>query len=207
MNANLAREVVKNKATTSVGASATDQAVSDNFRETAGALSEALRIDIFTGVATAATGITAKHQHTNMPGLWTDAKTVSITSSSQQSATVNATTDQLSITTHGLSEDQPVVVAGSVIPGGLEAKKIYFVKVISANAIQLKSTNDGQVVDITSTGTSVTVTAVRMFSISYLPTVAGDQSHMPLRSLGRVVVTSGAGDSVDIVSIRVNQED
>jgi hypothetical protein len=160
------------------------------------------------GQVTVAAAITAKHQHTNLPGLWADGKTVSITASTNASATANATTDQLTVAAHGLSENQPVVVGGTAVPGGIQPQTIYWVKVIDANTIQLRTAHDStSLVDITSTGTSVTVTAVRAFTITYLPTVAGDQAHMPLRSIGRVVLTTGAGDSADILSVRVNQED
>lgn len=207
MNANNPKEKVANAA--SVAASQTDAPVSKEFGHTAGALQKAFRVDVFTGIATVAAAITAKHQHTNLPGLWVDGKTVSITSSTQKSATADASLDTLTAAAHGYVEDQPVVVGGTTVPAGTTARTIYFVKRVDANTIQLKSSygTGGQVVDLTSTGTSVTVTAVRAFSISYLPTVAGDQSHMPLRSSARVVCTTGAGDSVDVLSVRINQED
>lgn len=206
MNANIARAWNK-KGVVSIPASQTNALVAESNRQTAGALQHAMRIDVFTGIAAVGSAITAKHQHSNMPGLWTDGKTVSITASTDASATANAAADTLTVTSHGLVENQPVVIGGTTVPGGTMPKTIYYTKVVDANTIQLKANNDSSVIDITSTGTSVTVTAVRVFSISYQANVAGDQSHMPLRANGRVVCTTGAGDSVDILAVLVNQED
>lgn len=207
MNANLPKEKARNKRAETYGASQTELPVSVNFGQTAGALQSALRIDAIVGVTTVAAAISLKHQHSNLPGIWTDAKSVSITASTNTSAVANATTDQLTIAAHGLKENQAVVISATSMPGGLLTLTPYFVKVIDANTIQLKSANEGQIVDITSAGTSVLLTVCRVFTITYLPTVAGDQSHMPLRSSGRTVLTTGAGDSVDLLSLIINQED
>lgn len=207
MNANNPKEVINNKRPSVYGASLTEVAVAGPFGQTAGALQHACRLDLIVGQVTVAAAISAKHQHSNVPGLWTDAKTVSITASTPKSATVNPATDQLTIAAHGYVENQLVVVGGTVLPEGSQPSTFYWVKVIDANTIQLKTANDGQVLDVTSAGTSVTVTAARVFSITYLPTVAGDQAHMPLRSSGRIVLTTGAGDSVELLAVKMNQED
>lgn len=208
MNANNPKDKSLSRSSSNVPASQTDFQISTSFGHTAGALQSAFRMDIHVGVVAITTGATVKHQHTNLPGLWQDGKTVAITASTNKSATANASTDQLTVTSHGYAENQPVVIAGTAVPGGTEARKIYWVKVIDANTISLRPNFDSSgIVDLTSAGSSVTVTAVRAFSISYLPTVAGDQAHMPLRSTGRAVITTGSGDSVDVLSVIVNQED
>jgi hypothetical protein len=207
VNANLAKEVSKNKRANTIGASLTNAAITDIFRQTAGGSVLGFRADILVGVVGVTTAITAKHQHSNLPGLWTDAKTVSITASTDTAATANATTDQLTVTSHGLVENQPIVISASSLPGNILDKTIYFTRVIDANTIQLRATLDGAIVDIQSAGTSVKVTPVRAFSITYLPTVSGDQSHLPLRSSGQLVVTTGTGDSVDVLGVKINQED
>lgn len=206
MNANLARKLTQRGAV-SVPASQTDSIVAEASRQTAGALQSAMRLDIFTGVTTVAVAITAKHQHSNMPGLWTDGKTVSITASTQKSAVVSASADTLTIAAHGYAENQPIVISATVMPDGLQPKTPYWVRVIDANTIQLKGNNEGSILDITTNGTSVSATAVRVFTISYQAAVAGDQAHMPIRASGRTVVTTGVGDSVDIISVIINQED
>lgn len=51
---------------------------------------------------------------------------------------------------------------------------------------------------------TVAITAVvteTAFTIKLLPDVAGDQTYLPLRPIGRVVITSGAGDSATVSKI------
>jgi len=51
------------------------------------------------------------------------------------------------------------------------------------------------------------VTAAGSFSISLLAQLAADQTYLPLRPKGRVVVTTGAGSAVTFESIRIMQEE
>lgn len=50
------------------------------------------------------------------------------------------------------------------------------------------------------------VTASGDFYIKVLPTVTGDQAFMPLLNKGRLVLTTGAGDSATVLSVDVLQE-
>lgn len=71
------------------------------------------------------------------------------------SANVNAGTDRITITGHGLNNQDPVFVAvdlGSTIPPGLSAGVKYYANVIDPNIITLSLTPGGDVVDITDTG-------------------------------------------------------
>lgn len=55
---------------------------------------------------------------------------------------------------------------------------------------------------------TVSITAVSsdtLFVIKLLPDVAGDQASLPLRPTGRIVVSTGAGDSCTIKSVKVLQ--
>ena len=208
MNANLPKEQAKNRRPSNYGASLTNAPISENFGQTAGALQSAFRAEVVVGVVTVTTAITAKHRHNNSAGLWVDGKTVAITASTQTSVTADASTDVLTAAAHGYVDNQPIVISGTTMPGGVEARTIYWVKLLTGNTFQLRSAHDSSgIVDITSAGSSVSATPVRSFSITYLPTVAGDQSHMPLRPNGQVVLTTGASDSVDVLSVRINQED
>ena len=65
---------------------------------------------------------------------------------------VNTTTDIITITAHGLSENEPVLFkldTGSGV-GGLVDDFYYYVNVVNANEIKLKQTPNGPVVDLTS---------------------------------------------------------
>src|SRR5262249_18618508 len=74
---------------------------------------------------------------------------------------VNAGTDQITITAHGLvtgaGPAAMYVGAGGAMPGGLAAMTDYWVHVVDANTIQLATSSansiSGPYIDITSTGT------------------------------------------------------
>lgn len=53
---------------------------------------------------------------------------------------------------------------------------------------------------------TVAVSATGNFYIKLLPTVAGDQTFLPLLNKGRVVLTTGAGDTAAVTSVEVLQE-
>lgn len=77
----------------------------------------------------------------------------------QKAFTANATTNQLTITAHGYSANQVLILdsdnAGSpgTLPGGLARATPYYVIVVDANTIQLSATYSGTAIDITDTGT------------------------------------------------------
>lgn len=208
MNANLSKEQSKNRRATAYGASLTAAPITEIFGHTAGALQSALRAEVIVGRVVVATAITAQHRHSNLVGLWVNGKDVSITASTNTSCTANASTDILTAAGHGLVDNQPIVLGGTAVPGGTSERTIYWARVLNANTFQLRPAHDSaSTVDLTDAGSSVQFTPVRSFSITYLPTVAGDQSHMPIRPNGQVVITTGAGDACDVLSVRVNQED
>lgn len=53
---------------------------------------------------------------------------------------------------------------------------------------------------------TVAVTTADDYYIKFLATAAGDQTYMPLLCKGRVVVTTGAGDSLTVTQVQVLQE-
>jgi hypothetical protein len=52
-------------------------------------------------------------------------------------------------------------------------------------------------------GKSTTISGDGNITVNYLPNVAGDQAYLPLRPLGRFVVTTGSGDAVTISALWV----
>jgi hypothetical protein len=54
---------------------------------------------------------------------------------------------------------------------------------------------------------TVAITGDGTFYIKLQTNAAGDQTHLPLLSVGDVVITTGAGDTVDINKVEVLQED
>jgi len=57
------------------------------------------------------------------------------------------------------------------------------------------------------TAKSTTVTTTGLVSQSYVVEVAADQTYLPLRPKGKLLCTTGAGDSVTLSSIRIMQEE
>lgn len=192
-----------------VGASVTNLPISSNWRMTArGSLHS--RVDIYVGKVAVGTGITAKLQHSSGYGIWADAKTVAITASTDKTVSaVSTTTYNLTSTTHGYVEGQAVAISSTgAIPVGLVSGIPYYVRVVDADNVQLSSSMSGPAVPLTSAGSgTITLSAVRVFTIQHLVNVAGDQTHLPLRSSARVVLTSGASDSAQISDVVLLVED
>lgn len=72
--------------------------------------------------------------------------------------TVNATTDILSLSGHGLSDDDEVTVradAGGTVPGGLAAGTTYYAIVLTDSTLQLAATAGGAAINISSAGSNV----------------------------------------------------
>lgn len=207
MNANIAAETLQ--AYQRLAAAQTDALTSKlgGFKVTAGG-SRHFRYDIYVGKVAATA--TAKLQQSSGFNLWSDTKTVSITASTEKTISGESTSaDTLTVTAHGYTEGQPVSADanGGTLSGGLEPGKVYYVHVVDANTIQVSLSNGGTVVDITaaSAGTPQ-LSAVRVFSITFLAEVAGDQAYVPLKQLMRLVTTTGAGICT-VLSARSVQEE
>lgn len=65
--------------------------------------------------------------------------------------------------------------------------------------LQVRQSNDQDWID----SKTVTIDGNGTFTIALLDTVAGDQPFLPLRSIGRIVVSTGADDAVTVDKIFV----
>lgn len=82
--------------------------------------------------------------------------------------TVNASTNTIDWgSTHGFNDGDPVVFNGSPAPGGLTAGQTFYVINGSGSTFQLSATPFGEVVDITSAGTSVTAFARGFYEVPH----------------------------------------
>jgi hypothetical protein len=70
--------------------------------------------------------------------------------------TVDSSTDTVTWNSHGMSDGQKIGFFASVMPGGLSAGTLYFVRDASTNTFKVAATSGGAAIDITSNGTSVT---------------------------------------------------
>jgi hypothetical protein len=82
--------------------------------------------------------------------------------------TADASTDKITLAAHGLPANTPVFVGGGGAPGGLTAGTIYYVKSPGTNDLQVAATPGGSAINITSTGTTVTLSTApgMIFSLS-----------------------------------------
>jgi hypothetical protein len=197
---------------TTVPESLTNQPISRQFGVTAGG-SRCLRVDTYVGKVVAATGNTAKCQHSSGNGVWTDGKTVAITASTEKSFTTDFETEPtyLEATSHGLTDGQPFTVSGDtdsdILPAGLLPNTVYYARVVDTDNVEALVVPNGSPVILTDDGdTDFSLRAVRKFSVTYQWMVAGDQTHTPLPPSARVVLTTGSGDEVEIVDVIVSQE-
>lgn len=86
------------------------------------------------------------------PWIWGE-----LISTPQQIESINAGTDTITITAHGLSDNQRVVFRneGGALPAGLVAATEYFVINSAANTFKVSTTEGGAAVDITDGGTGI----------------------------------------------------
>lgn len=202
---NLAQELLQNNTASQIGASASY--LSRGVRVTdIGA--ERSRYEIYVGKVVAASGVSAEVQTSGGFNLWQSTKTGSISASTDTACTADAGTDTISATAHGLSSGDPICFSSSGnLPGGLYPLVVYYAEVVNANSFKVKETAEAtSVINITSIGSgSHEVTKVRVIKISFNPEVAGDQAHLPLSAAVRVKVSTGAGDSCALVSVKAIQ--
>ena len=72
------------------------------------------------------------------------------------SVTVDSSTDTVTWNSHGMSDGQKIGFFASVMPGGLSAGTLYFVRDAATNTFKVAATSGGAAIDITSNGTTVT---------------------------------------------------
>lgn len=81
-------------------------------------------------------------------------------SKSATAVTVDDATDVVSLATHGLNDGQAITFGGTTLPGGITAGKLYFLRDKATGTFKVAATPAGAVVNMTSAGTSVTITTV-----------------------------------------------
>lgn len=97
------------------------------------------------------------------------------------SVTADASTDKITLASHGFAANQKVVLSGSVAPGGLSFGTTYYVITDTSSTFKLALTPSGGAIDITSAGTSVT-----------LVTSTEGQASLTKHSISGIVTGTGA---------------
>ena len=83
---------------------------------------------------------------------------------SAQSVTADSGTDKITLAAHTLSNGHRVRFGGTAVPGGLTEGRWYYVVSAATNDFKVSLTYGGSAVDLTSNGTSVTVTSETGFT-------------------------------------------
>lgn len=124
---------------------------------------------------------------------------------------INLTTNTITSSTHGYVTDDAVALTSTgLAPAGLTIGTVYYVDLTDANSFRLRSKQGdaNSIVDITDVGTGLhSFSLVRVFSIVFNSEVAGDQAYLPLQAKIRGAITTGSGDSCQVVRVRVSQPD
>ena len=180
-------------------AKAADFTINDDMRTN-------LKVDILVGKVAGTPSVLL--QDSTGFGNWNTLKSVALTASTDQTvSSVNATTGVLTVAAHGYTQGQLITLNSSgTVPGGLLPGDRYFVANPTTNTFQLYLLEGNSVAQssFTDAGSgTITVTAVQWATVALNVEVAGDQAVMPLRPMGRVAVTTGAGQTVQVVDVRV----
>jgi hypothetical protein len=85
-----------------------------------------------------------------------------------QAVTATAAGDIITLNSHTLVNGNAIKFGGTAAPGGLTAGTTYYVVGAATNTFQVATSPGGSAIDITSTGTSVTITEVPMKAPAYL---------------------------------------
>ena len=203
----LAKSVIGNHAQT-VGASETDFIISDAFKITS-AGAKTIRVDVALGKVTDGDSSSViELAHKSGFNAWSDTKSQATSGSTTNKAlTPDFTTGIITSNAHGFVLNSAVVLNGVAVMAGLVSGVVYYVRKIDANTFYLTATPDGDILEFTDDGNTVTATLVTYIGLTLNIEVAGDQGYLPLRQQGRVTLTTGAGDSVQVLDVFVTQED
>lgn len=209
MNGHTPHEHLLGNATQNLGASVSGQPVSNEFSVSAGG-SKNFRVDVFMGKVVGSPVL--KLQDGSGFNLFVDNKTATAAASTQKTiSAVDTDADTLTSVSHGYSSSQPVVLNSSgAVPAGTEAGKVYYVNKIDADTFELHRNKDLQSkVDLTDAGSgTITSTLVTRVEIVVQAENGTDVSSgfSPVNAQARLVASTAGGESLQVISIKVVQE-
>ncbi len=179
--------------------------------------SKNLRLDCVVPAAVVVAGASLTFQdapyYDGANTLWEDVKSATVTASTAYVVTADDTTE--TFTAGGaitFAENQAIVFSTTgTMPAPLVAGTTYYAVSVNGGAgtFEVALTSGGSAVDLTTNGSgTISVAAINAAALMHITLnveVTADQPYMPLRPHGRVVATTGAGDSVTISDIRLIQ--
>lgn len=164
------------------------------------------RANVLVGKVAVSAAVTMGLMESAGYGIWAATKTAAITDSTDTTVSaIDTETGACTAAGSGLAAGDYVVInAATTMPTGLTLNQLYVVDRVSGNDFYLKNPGaapyDIIIPEDDGTGT-ITVTKCRLFSIKFLAEVAGDQAHLPLPSAVKVVATTGASDSLQVLDV------
>ena len=193
--------LIKEKTGQLIGASKTAEVISKEFAVTDQG-SKDMRVTVFSGETVVANGINFYLQTSDGYDLWTTVAASGGVIAANTKVEVDSVAEATNIFTegsHGFEDGEAVVVSNSA---DFDPLKIYYVLYLTAGTFKLSTQTGGKAVNITADDTTIDVTSLQadVFLIS-----SDDSDEIPLGVKARVVVDSGAGDSTDIMDIKVTQ--
>lgn len=205
------RTVLLNRTAQTVAASQTEQVVSEAFPIHDQDSLYLLALVKCSAMVNAA-GISFKLQHAAGDGVWRNVGSSANATAVQKTCAhtdTNAGTDRFTVTSHGFATgDRVLVSSANTLPTGITAGEYWVIK-IDANTIQLATSLAnalaGTAVDISDVGNGTFRFCQADYTVRLLATDSTDVAQLPLWSVGRWAVDSGAGDSCTVSEIRVTQ--
>lgn len=161
-----------------------------------------LVVDFYLGKVTSTP--TLKLQDSTGFDTWSDAKSLALSASTDQTVIVSGNT--WTAAAHGYVAGQMVVINSTGnMPGGYPAGTRAFIQAPTTNTFRLSTGTDPRAAPIltTDSGTgTLTVTAMTLVTMRLNVNIAGDQAVMPLRPQGRIVAVCTGGQTAQVLDVR-----
>jgi hypothetical protein len=167
-----------------------------------------LVVDVYVGKVAAGGTPTVKLQDSTGQNIWSDVKaSASITASTNTTVTLNTSTSVFTAASHGFTDGQLVALNSTgTLPGTFAPGEAVYIQNSTTNTFQLSYQQGVGSLPVSASQAgsgTLTVTPVRVVTIRVNNAVTADQAVLPLRPVARLVATTGASDSIQVISVSV----
>ena len=147
-------------------------------------------------------------QDSNGLGIWNSIKSNTLSASTDKTVSaVSASTGTLTSASHGFTAGQLVTINSTgTMPGGLLPGQKLFIVNPTTNTFQVTPFlgNNSAVGSFKDAGSgTITVTAATVATIAVNAQTSGDVQYLPLRPQARLVGTTSAGQTLQVIDVRV----
>lgn len=205
----LTKSILKNETAQSVAQSQTEQVISTTPSSLSAEDSKYFLYLVKCSALVVGTAISFKLQHSAGDGVWYNVGSSANATAVQKTCTdsdTDATDNDFTVTSHGFATgDRILLSTAGTLPTGLTAGEYWVIKV-DTNTIKLAATKAlalaGTAVDISDTGSGTFRFGQADYVVRMLVTDSTDVAQLPLWPTVRMVVDTGANDSVTISALR-----